>query len=115
MTVPHEDATATRLNDGRVFIAGGRTLVGAQTLSIPTTEIYDPVSRTFAFAGNMLTDRHRHTAPLLSDGRVILIAGYTGGISGSVTRSAEIYDPITGIFTATDGQHDDCPRRGRFR
>ena len=103
LTVPHEDATATRLNDGRVFIAGGRTLVGAQTQSIPTTEIYDPVSRTFTFAGNMLTDRHRHTAALLNDGRVLLIAGFTGGISGSVTRSAEIFDPITGTFTATVG------------
>jgi hypothetical protein len=42
--------------------------------------------------------RSRHTATLLPSGKV-LAAG--GGRSGSALQSAELYDPATGLWTAT--------------
>jgi hypothetical protein len=45
-----------------------------------------------------------HTATQLSDGRVLIAGGYSTGIVNGefgVSETAEIYDPATGIFTAT--------------
>jgi len=85
--------TATLLLDGRVLIAGGGTdSVPAAALS--SAEIYDPVRQTFTPAGVMVARRSGHTATLLPDGRVLIVAGDGFG-------TAELYDPSTGSFTAT--------------
>ena len=44
--------------------------------------------------------RHSHSATLLSNGKVLLVGG--AGSNGTL-RSAELYDPATGKFTATNG------------
>ncbi|MGH9784287.1 MAG: kelch repeat-containing protein, partial [Terriglobia bacterium] len=59
---------------------------------------------TFMPTGEMTTDRWRHTATLLLDGRV-LIAGGLGNNNENggpfILGSAELYDPSTGRFAAT--------------
>src|SRR5580765_5733922 len=68
---------------------------------------------TFAPTGNMTTPRIFHTATLLADGRVLIAGGQRlGPPPGYFTNlsSAEIYDPRTGIFTATSNM--TTPRIG---
>src|SRR5262245_51218438 len=52
----------------------------------------------FRPAGNLITARQYHTATLLPDGRVLVVGGFGG--DGGLT-SAELYDPIRGIWTNT--------------
>jgi len=87
--------TATRLDDGRVLVAGNR---GGHA------EVYDPVAGTFVATGAMAGERASHTATLLDDGTVLVVGGFT--VSGSDLKelylaSAEKYDPTAGTFTPT--------------
>jgi hypothetical protein len=69
--------TATLLADGRVLIAGGQespAMTEAAPL-IATAEVYDPATRRFTDAGELVETRMCHTATLLGDGRVLLAGG----------------------------------------
>jgi V8-like Glu-specific endopeptidase len=55
----------------------------------------------WASAGSMTTARDCHTATLLPDGRVLLVAGRSGAYPDVSLSSAEIYDPANGAFRAT--------------
>jgi Kelch motif len=71
-------ATATLLPNGKVLIAGG--FDGANTLS--STELYDPVSNTFATAAStptMNAARFDATATLLPNGKVLIAGGNQNG------------------------------------
>jgi len=91
--------TATLLNNGKVLIAGGY----GPTAALASAEFYDPSTGTFLPAGNMNTARFGARATLLPDGRVLIVPGDEG--EGS--DSAEIYDPVTGAFTASDWKSID--------
>jgi hypothetical protein len=89
MTTARAHHTATRLQNGKVLIAGGWN--GTATSS---AELYDPATGTFTATGSMTAARSAHAATLLPSGKVLI----TGGNSG---KAAELYDPSTGKFTAT--------------
>jgi hypothetical protein len=89
---------AALLPDGKVLVVGGISDFG---VFVPTAELYDPATGTFSPTGSPVEARMRPTTVSLADGRV-LIAGGLGGDDGSTYfSSAEIYDPVTGMFTAT--------------
>src|ERR1051325_9934141 len=92
-TVERRGHTATRLNDGRVLIAGGENSNGV----LNESEIYDPTTSEFSTAGNLNAARTDHTATLLSDGRVLIAGGRNGA---GALNTTEIFDPATGAFAS---------------
>ena len=84
LALPRMLHTATPLDDGRVLVAGGFNT---------TSELYEPVSRTWSATGNTLGSHRGHTATKLQDGRVLL----SGGGSSPITdATAEVYVPALG-------------------
>ncbi len=104
MTVARFNHTSTTLAGGKVLIAGGGGPAGttASGLSadpgIPSAELYDPASGTFASTGSMSVGRYWQTATPLADGRVLIAGGNDG--NGPLV-SAELYDPASGRFAPT--------------
>src|SRR5262245_25852860 len=68
-------------------------LVVAAGLRYPV--MIDP---SWTATGSMGTAREFHTATLLPNGRVLVVAGFDGT---SILSSAELYDPASGTWTAT--------------
>src|SRR3954451_11250777 len=97
--------TATRLQDGRVLIAGGYLLTQSGDVGAPSAdaEVFDPTTGTFAPAGRMITARGDHSATLLADGRVLIAGGGDGspgyGEAPHVFSNAEVFDPKTSTFS----------------
>jgi hypothetical protein len=65
--------------------------------------LYDPATGTFAATGSLISGRGLHTATLLPNGKVLIAGGFGGDVSQTTFSSAELYDPATGLFTATTG------------
>jgi hypothetical protein len=112
MDAPRWSHQQTTLADGGVLITGGRTaaapIPGAVVLA--EAELYDPETDSFSPAGSMSVPRRSHRDILLDDGRV-LITGGTSSIAGDLSSvslcTAEIYDPVSGTFSAPIPM-DDC-------
>lgn len=98
------DAAAPLLN-GNVLFAGGEDDFGRKA----TAELYDAATGTFSSTGSMLFSRAWHTLTLLPDGRVLAAGGETEACIGpqqfcyfgGTVASAELYDPVSGAFSAT--------------
>jgi N-acetylneuraminic acid mutarotase len=80
--------TATVLPNGDVLLVG---------LEVPA-QLYHPSTGSWAATGQMIQSRSYHAATLLTDGRVLVAAGWIGG---PVISSAEIYDPRNGTWSPT--------------
>jgi len=93
--------TAILLLDGTVLVVGG--FAGSSDTSLASAEVYDPVTGAWAATGGMAQARAGHSATLLPDGRVLVAGGAPADFSARTLASAELYDPITGTWTATGG------------
>lgn len=88
--------TATRLQDGRVLVAGGAQGTTGYYTYLPDLLAYDSGTGSFAPLAPLSTPRAFHTATLLADGRVLLGGGEQAGPSGStILDLCEIFDPAT--------------------
>ncbi|MEZ0228488.1 MAG: kelch repeat-containing protein [Planctomycetota bacterium] len=102
-------ATATKLKDGTVLIAGGygTERKGFFGLGSPVLEVlddahlFDPKTNTFSRVGELKNSRQAHSATLLSDGRVVIAGGYSTAFFTSFKTLApfELYDPKTKKFS----------------
>lgn len=91
---------ATLLPNGQVLVSGG-TSGGSP---IAQAELYNPATGQWSQTGPMTTPRQDHTLTLLPDGKVFASSGASAlGPPGLLlsTKSAELYDPATGSWTAT--------------
>ena len=97
MTSSRAYATASLLTTGpsagKILIAGGNSGSGA----LASTDLYDPVTNSFAPSANMNAGRFMATATVDSNTGKILIAGGIGS-SGLSLASTEFYDPATDAF-----------------
>ena len=95
--------------DHKVVVAGGasgKAIIAFHSLHIVaaaagTAEQYDPTTGKFTATGNLVNGRAFFATTQLNDGTVLI----TGGVDsfGTPMTSAEIFDPATGMFTATTG------------
>lgn len=99
MHVARASHSATLLPNSKVLIAGGFSGSGGEQNPYASTELYDPRTGTFESGATMSIGRSGHTATLLKDGKVLIVAGWTGRYA--IRNSAELYDPETGKFTPT--------------
>ena len=91
--------TATLLADGKVLVAGGTGGSG----ELATAELYDPASGTWTLTGSLADERTIHTATLLPNGKVLVAGGgIDSGLGFIPIGSAELYDPASGTWSATD-------------
>lgn len=77
------NATATQMQNGRVFVFGGDTGEGSSALDAP--EIYDPETNSWATTTPAMKPRANHQAVLTPDGVVV--------ISGRTSPSVMRYNP----------------------
>ncbi len=106
---------------GRVLVTGGYPLgVAGNQPVLDTAELYDPKTGTWAGTGAMTVRRALHPALLLDGpacdvasppgycGKVLVVGGRTCPVAAPATcaatrtATAELYDPATGTWTATD-------------
>jgi hypothetical protein len=95
--------TATRLQNGKVLIAGGSTGCDSPCYTA-SAELYDPATGTFASTGKMTVPRAEARAVLLKTGEVLLVGG-TAITEGNSVLTAELYHPSTGAFTSIGATH----------
>ncbi len=86
------------LPNGKVLVLGGDD--GANN-PIASAEIYDPATGIFSATGNPLTGRIGSRALLLANGQVLSAGGRTSSSASSVTATAELFNHLTGTFSAT--------------
>ena len=79
-------ATVTALPDGK-----------ALATKYGVAKLYDPATRTWATTGSPNFLRESAAATLLSDGKVLVAGGYD---DLGATATAEVYEPVTGSWTA---------------
>jgi WD40 repeat protein len=101
MHAGHTQGKATLLPDGQVLVTGANAGGGAP---LPSPELYDPATGTWAVTGQMNTPRTDATATLLPDGQV-LVAGGTSAAGTFALSSAELYNPATGTWSVTGSMH----------
>lgn len=116
MNVARDSFAACLLEDGRVLVTGGlprgipappRISVNYSTAPLASAELYDPGTGSFTATGNMLFRRAGHAAVRMRDGKVLIVEGIS---SWNTSRDefltvAELYDPVTGTFSATGTAH----------
>jgi hypothetical protein len=96
----HYFHTATKLQDGRVLVAGGKLDSCGCTTSL--AEIYNPATMTWTKTRTPMGQaRELHTATLLKNGEVLVAgAGYT-----SNPTTAEIYNPTSDTWCYTGSMY----------
>jgi hypothetical protein len=96
--------TATRLDDGTVLVTGGLYQgLDFKNVSLNIAEIYDPTSGRWSVVGNLNVARHKHTATLLPNGKILVVGGlHVNQFGLFVLKSAELYDPATQAWMLAD-------------
>jgi hypothetical protein len=86
------------LSDGRVLVVGGYG-ESSNTIGLANAEIFDPVGQTWTSIPNMRYPRWYPNATTLSDGRILVTAGWQTTAHSNAGIS-EIYDPVANSWSS---------------
>lgn len=92
----HGDAIYDMIYTLNALPNGGAILIGGDTPTQSTAEIYDPNTNTWSLLSG-LVPRGGHTATQLSSGKILVAGGWEAD-----PITAQIFDPATNSFTATN-------------
>ena len=98
MSASRSGLTLTLLPSGKVLAAGGYSGSGGPVAS---AELYDPTTGHWAATGTMHQARSGQTTTVLPNGTVLVAGGFSNDGGGTTTTSAELYDPVTGLWANT--------------
>ncbi len=84
------------LPDGTLLVAGGNA---DAFIGLRDTNLFDPLTRTWALAAPMTYPRWYPTTVTLADGRVLVVSGSTN-CTTCIADIPEIYDPATNTWTS---------------
>ncbi len=100
-----EDPGLAVLQDGRVLIAGGTTVPDSPADALASAEIFSRGTNSVTSApGMMSAPRMQNAAVTLLDGNVLVVGGAGWGTTeatGTVSATADLFDPTSGNFAAT--------------
>jgi N-acetylneuraminic acid mutarotase len=102
LTVGRSVHTSTLLQNGKVLVAGGWA-PNSSSWYTASAELYDPAVGTWSATGSLITSRAGFTPIVLANGKVLVAGGISGSQGGNMIASAELYDPSTGVWSATGG------------
>lgn len=81
------------------FFAGG--LAPAICAQPAISAVWNAASYSVTPTGNLTEPRQMHTATLLANGKVLIAGGYATGYGQfSTWDNAELYDPLSGVFSS---------------
>ncbi len=94
MSIVRSTFSLSLLLDDRILAVG--------SFSSTICDIFDPQTGLWSEAGAALNTRRRHMHTVaLGNGRILFI----GGLIPAITRSVEIYDPVSGTFAFADSMN----------
>jgi hypothetical protein len=118
LSSPRTAMSVTRLTDGRVLVAGGRSCLGdPESCHGPeaTAELFDPTTERWTMTGSVIEPFDVRSEALLPDGRVLLVeagavppTGETEDPNDVGRARTQIYDPATGRFASTASSLSAC-------
>lgn len=89
------------LADGTVLVTGGAAGVEGSVVVFSLAERFDPQTNRSTALSSMKAARYNHQVALLPDGRVLVMGGFDNWDNLVSQKSAEIFDPATGVFSST--------------
>ncbi|MBN9682309.1 MULTISPECIES: Kelch repeat-containing protein [unclassified Corallococcus] len=97
MVQPRSMHSLTVLASGQVLAAGGQN----KTQLVGEAELYDPATQSWSVVGKMVRGRTHAVTALLPSGRVLVTGGSSVFSSTTATATSEVFDPTSGLWTAT--------------
>jgi glyoxylase-like metal-dependent hydrolase (beta-lactamase superfamily II) len=88
-----EDHQAVLLDTGKVLIVGGHDHAG---VALATTQVFDPISQSFAAAADIAVARDGATATRLADDTILIAGGH--GPSAAAWLTSERFHPATDVM-----------------
>ncbi len=90
-----------RAASGNVIAAGAVSGAAGAGVVNATADVFDPTASAWSPTASMSTARYGTTLTTLNSGQILIAGGLGGAPSSDTLASAEVFDPLSGTWTAT--------------